>query len=150
MKSFEEKDFKHGIYLLTADFYYMMNKKVKIGDFELYEVTKAVRANGYIITNNAARKLINFLSPIRYEADMFKVFRLCAGIKIYGLIPYLIEVTKDHNLNSSIDADRALLIKQRSKYRKSIFKKNIKKRLISYLLWKILLKKFEKTKHYTD
>ena len=81
---------------------------------------------------------------------MFKVFRLCAGIKIYGLIPYLIEVTKDHNLNSAIDADRALLIKQRSKYRKSILKKDVKKRLISYLLWKILLKKFEKTKHYTD
>ena len=150
LKSFEEKDFKHGIYLLTADFYYMMNKKVKIGDFELYEITKAVRTNGYIITNNAAKKLINFLYPIRYEADVFKAFRLCAGIKIYGIVPHLIEAIKDHNLNSSIDADRALLIKQRSKYRKSILKKDVKKRLISYLLWKILLKKFEKTKHYTD
>ena len=129
MKSFEEKDFKHGIYLLTADFYYMMNKKVKIGDFELYEVTKAVRANGYIITNNAARKLINFLFPIRYEADMFKVFRLCAGIKIYGLIPYLIEVTKDHNLNSSINADRALLIITTFKIQKKYFKKRCQKKI---------------------
>ena len=129
MKSFEEKDFKHGIYLLTADFYYMMNKKVKIGDFELYEVTKAVRANGYIITNNAARKLINFLFPIRYEADMFKVFRLCAGIKIYGLIPYLIEVTKDHNLNSSINADRALLIITTFKIQKKYFKKRYQNKI---------------------
>lgn len=150
LNSFEEKNFKHGIYLLTADFHYLMNKKNKMGEFELYEVTKAVRANGYIITNDAARKLINFLYPIRYEADIFKVFRLCAGIKIYGLIPHLIEVTKDYNLNSSIDADRALLIKQRSEYRKIIFKKDVKKRLISYLFWKIILKKFEKTKYYTD
>ena len=55
LKSFEKKDFKHGIYLLTADLYYLMNKKVKIGDFELFKSTKAVRAIGYIITNNAAR-----------------------------------------------------------------------------------------------
>jgi len=32
-------------------------------------------------------------------------------------------VTKDHNLNSSIDADRALLIKHLSKYRKVFLKK---------------------------
>lgn len=113
-------------------------------------MTKAVRASGYIITKDAAQKLINFLFPVRYEADMFKVFRLCAGIKLYATLPSLITTNEESLIKSSIQTDRAPKIKLRSDYRKKLFKKDKKKRMVSLWFRKQFIQRFEKTKHYDD
>ncbi|WP_334321213.1 glycosyltransferase family 25 protein [Gilliamella apicola] len=150
LKIFEKKNIKKGIFLLTADFHYLINKKINFDGFDVVEVTKAVRANGYIITNDAAKKLLKFLFPIRYEADIFQVFRLYAGTKIYATLPHLIETNDKSKLNSSIEADRSLSVKQRTEFRKKTIKREINKRLITYFIWKVFFKKFEKSKYYTD
>lgn len=150
LKAFQEKNYKKGIFLLTGDFDYLVNKKFNLNNFELFEVTKAVRASGYIITKDAAQKLINFLFPVRYEADMFKVFRLCAGIKLYATLPSLITTNEESLIKSSIQTDRAPKIKLRSDYRKKLFKKDKKKRIVSLWFRKQFIQRFEKTKHYDD
>ncbi|MCO6552041.1 MAG: glycosyltransferase family 25 protein [Gilliamella sp.] len=150
LNSFKTKNTKKGIFLLTADFHYLVNKKFNLDNFELFEVTKAVRANGYIITNEAAKKLIKFLFPIRYEADMFKIIKACTGVKLYATLPCLISTNDKNLLNSSIQAERTPLIKQRSEYRKKLFKKDKKKRMIALWVKKQFISRFEKTNYYTD
>lgn len=150
LNSFETKNTKKGIFLLTADFHYLINKKYILDNFEIVEVTRAVRTNGYIITNDAAKKLIKFLFPIRYEADMFKVFKLCANIKLYATLPALITSNDVCSLNSSIHNERIHQIKQRSEYRKKLFKKDKKQRRIALWFWKHFINRFEKTKYYID
>ena len=150
LHSFETQNSKKGIFLLTADFHYLVNRSYELDNFEIVKVTKAVRANGYIITNDAAKKLINFLLPIRYEADMFKIFRLCANIKLYATLPYLISSSDKNLLNSSLHTDRAPVIKQRSDYRKKLFKKDKKRRVIALWFWKHFISWSEKTNYYID
>lgn len=145
-----EKQKKEGITLLTADFYYCENKKFNIDNFEVFKVLKAVRATGYIITNNTAKKLVKFLLPIRYEADMFKVFKLCANINLYAVIPHLIETNDKKMELSAIQNDRKPLIVERTIYRKKVFKEDKKKRMIQLWFKRIVLQRFEKTKYYID
>ncbi|MWN05660.1 glycosyltransferase family 25 protein [Gilliamella sp. Pas-s95] len=150
LNSFKAKNTKKGIFLLTADFHYLVNKKFNLDSFEVFEVIRAVRANGYIITHDTAKKLIKFLFPIRYEADMFRIMKLCTGIKIYATLPSLITTNDKNLLNSSIHIDRAQFIEQRSEYRKKLFKKDKKKRMIALWLRKQFISRFEKTKYYID
>ncbi|MWN90077.1 hypothetical protein GQ597_05075 [Gilliamella sp. Pra-s65] len=150
LNSFKNKNDKKGIFLLTADFHYLVNKKFNLDSFDIFEVTRAIRATGYIITNEAAKKLIKFLYPIRYEADMFRIIKLCTGVKLYATLPCLITTNDKNRSNSSIHTDRAQFIKQRSDYRKKLFKKDKKKRMIVLWFRKHFINRFEKTKYYID
>lgn len=147
---FEKSNTKKGIFLLTGDFCYIKNHKFKLGDFDLYPVVTALRTTGYIITLDAAKKLIKFLMPIRYEADMFEIFRICTGIKVYATIPHIISTNDKNKNNSSLEVERLSLMKNRLDYRKNFFKYKENRRKLSNFFWRIFLRPKEKRQHYHD
>lgn len=147
-----KKNKKQGIFLLTGDFLYIKNKKFNMKNFTIFYVIKASRTTGYIITQEVAKKLAEFLIPIRYEADMFEIFSSCTNINIYGTIPHLIETNDKNKICSSIEKERAPLFSQRELYRANLFekeKRKLKKYKYVYLFLKFFKKKI-KSRHYKD
>ncbi|MCX8588222.1 MULTISPECIES: glycosyltransferase family 25 protein [unclassified Gilliamella] len=120
MSAFEKKP-KNGIFLLTGDVEYAKNKKMRLGDFNVFPIAKAIRATGYIITLKTAKKMVEFLMPIRYEADMFEIFRTCGNIKTYFTLPHLIETNDRDKNDSSLEAERKLVVANRENYRKKLY-----------------------------
>lgn len=139
---------KNGICLLTGDVEYAKNKKMKLGEFDVFPVSKAVRATGYIITLKTAQKMINFLLPIRYEADMFEIFRVCGNIKIFATLPHLIGTADRDKCDSSLEGDRQLVVADRERYRQKLYE--LEKRPESNFIVSILqkLSKKPKYRHY--
>lgn len=145
---FEKNNRKEGIFLLIDNFKYVENRKFKLGNFDLFPVENAFTTTGYIITLKAAKKLVNFLYPIRYEADMFKIFKMCTGINIYATVPHLISSNDEDKANSSIEEERKLVVNQRRKYRNNLFKNFEKRNKFKRFLWRIFIKPTLKTKMY--
>lgn len=100
-----------------ADFEYIVNKKIKIGSYDIYPVESAT-TTGYVITLEAAKSMVKFLYPIRYEADMFKIFKMCTGTKIFATVPHLVSSNDKDKSNSSIEDDRKLVAEKRKAYPK--------------------------------
>ncbi|MFQ1042825.1 glycosyltransferase family 25 protein [Gilliamella sp. CG16] len=147
MSAFEKKP-KNGIFLLTGDVEYAKNKKIKLGDFDVFPIAKAIRATGYIITLKTAQKMIDFLMPIRYEADMFEIFRTCGDVKIYATLPHLIETNDRDKCDSALEGDRKLVVADRERYRQKLYE--LEKRPKSNFIVSILqkLSKKPKYRHY--
>ena len=147
MSAFEKKP-KNGIFLLTGDVEYAKNKKRKIGEFNVFPVSKAVRATGYIITLKTAQKMIDFLLPIRYEADMFEIFRTCGDVKIYATLPHLIGTNDRDKCDSALEGERKLVVADRERYRQKLYdtEKRPKINFIVSILQK--LSKKPKYRHY--
>lgn len=147
MRAFEKKP-KNGIFLLTGDVEYAKNKKMKLGDFNVFPIATAIRATGYIITLKTAKKMVEFLMPIRYEADMFEIFRVCGNIKIFATLPHLIGTNDRDKCDSSLEQDRKLVVSDRENYRKKLYdtEKRPKSNFIVSILQK--LSKKPKYRHY--
>ena len=139
---------KNGICLLTGDVEYAKNKKMKLGKFKVFPVSKAVRATGYIITLKTAQKMLDFLMPIRYEADMFEIFRVCGNIKIFATLPHLIGTNDRDKCDSSLEGDRKLVVADREHYRQKLYE--LEKRPKSNFIVSVLqkLSKKPKYRHY--
>ncbi|MBS0848442.1 glycosyltransferase family 25 protein [Citrobacter sp. JGM124] len=146
--SFEKENKNEGIFLLTGGFEYIENKKIDIGSFEFFPVNTASMTTGYIITIGAAKKMLDFLLPVRFEADMFKIFRICAGVNIYGKVPHFISTNDKDKVSSSIEMERSLVSEKRMDYRHVLFKKEERKKRISRFFWRVFLRKLEKVKKY--
>ena len=144
MRDFEKKT-KNGIFLLTGDFEYAKNKKIKLGNFKVFPVAKAVRTTGYIITLKTAKKMVDFLLPIRYEADMFEIFRTCGNVKIYATLPHLIETNDRDKRSSSIESERKLVVADRENYRQKLY--SLEKRPKINFVFSILQKLSKKPKY---
>ncbi len=137
---FEKFNTKEGIFLLIDDFKYIVNKKIKIGSFDIYPVESATTTTGYILTLEAAKSMVKFLYPIRYEADMFKIFKMCTGTKIYATVPHLVSSNDKDKSNSSIEDDRKLVAEKRKAYRNNLFKNYEKRKRFKRFLWRIFIK----------
>lgn len=147
LREFEKKP-RNGICLLTGDVEYAKNKKTKLGNFDIFPVAKAVRATGYIITLKTAQKMLDFLTPIRYEADMFEIFRVCGNIKIFATLPHLIGTNDRDKCDSSLEGDRKLVVADRERYRQKLYdtEKRPKTNFVVSILQK--LSKKPKYRHY--
>ena len=140
IKDFENYNKKQGIFLLIGHFQYIKNKKTDIGRFPLYPVEHAYTTTGYIITLAAAKKMIKFLFPIRYEADVFKIFSMCAGVKIYATVPHLVSSNDKDKSNSTLEVDRKKTEDQRKAYRSKLFKHYEKRNKVKRFFWRIFIK----------
>lgn len=140
IKDFENYNEKQGIFLLTGCFKYVKNRKTVIGRFPVYLVGSAINAHGYIITLDTAKKMIKFLFPIRYEADVFKIFSMCAGIKIYATVPHLISSNDKDKSNSTLERGRKKIEDQRKAYRKKLIKHYEKGYKVKRFFWRIFIK----------
>ena len=113
---------KPNVYILTAiERYYPMIKK-KMGSTTLYKVHRTCYTHGYIINNAAARKLYEHFYPVWMVADSWEVFKLIAGIKIYGTIPYVID-NNDFNKAQSVIFHESGDFLTRKKYEKQLLAK---------------------------
>lgn len=140
IKDFENYNKKQGIFLLIEYFQYIKNKETVIGRFPVYPAENAITTTGYIITLVAAKKMIKFLFPIRYEADMFKVFGQCTGIKIYASVPHLVSSNDKDKSNSILEEDRKKVQEQRKAYRSKLFKHHEKRNKVKRFFWRIFIK----------
>lgn len=154
ISSFEKERQKEGIYLLTGDVSYVENKCRMLSSFRLYPVKDATRTTGYIITNYAARAMVDFLLPVKFEADMYTVFKTLTGVSIYVTIPHIISTNDKDKANSSLESERCLLVENRRDYRNNLFKNLKKKRSVklkaSAFLWRMFARKTEKVKKYSQ
>lgn len=150
LSAFEKHNKKDGIFLLTGEFDYVENKKTTLGKFDIFPVTRASMTTGYIITNRTAKRMVDFLLPVRFEADRFKMFRFCAGVNIFATIPHIISTNDKGKESSSIEVERSLLINDRMSYVESLFKKDKGKRKLANFFWRVFSRKFEKVKGYTE
>lgn len=150
ISTFEKNNKKEGFYLLTGDFDYIENKKIKLGEFDVFSVVSAIMTTGYIITRETAKKMIKFLYPVRFEADMFKIFRICTGVNIYATIPHLISNNDKAKGLSSLEMERSILVENRMEYRSNLFKKKEKRRKLAIFFWRVFVRKFLSIKEYKD
>lgn len=150
IKDFENYNKKQGIFLLIGYFKYIKNKKTVIGRFPIYPIESAFYATGYIITLDAAKKMINFLFPIRYEADVFKIFSMCAGVKIYATVPHLVSSNDKDKSNSTLEQDRKKVKLQRKLYRSKVFKHYEKRNKVKRFFWRIFIKPTLQKEEYIE
>ncbi len=131
---------KPNIYLLSCVDSYIKNQKL---DNNIFKVYQAIRSHAYIINKKAAKRLISFQTPIKYEADMWWYFRYFNCANIYCFIPSVIPYDDETKSISLIEQERLPLIESREKYR-SRLRKKIRNyqyyRLKDLFLKKVLLK----------
>lgn len=111
---------KPNIYLLSCVDSYIKNQKI---DDNVFKVYQAIRSHAYIINKKAAKRLISFQTPIKYEADMWWYFRYFNCANIYCLIPSVIPYDDETKNISLIEHERLPLIELREKYRSRLRKK---------------------------
>ncbi|OAT22629.1 glycosyltransferase family 25 protein [Proteus myxofaciens] len=116
-----QQDIKHNrnVYLLSEVISYIQNKKLHSNIYSAYH---ACGAHGYLINLKAAKKLLSVLNPIRYEADMWWIFRFRKYINVYCIIPHLINTNDEDKSSSSLEKERAKTLEQREKYRNKVHK----------------------------
>lgn len=73
----------------TNEYFDAFKKRID-SKYSLVHVIDSAVAIGYIINNSAAKKLINFLTPVKYKADEWKLLREKGVIKLYGVVPPII------------------------------------------------------------
>ncbi|PHM68021.1 hypothetical protein [Xenorhabdus sp. KJ12.1] len=112
-------DKKPNVYLLSKVYSYIHNKKLNDNIFIAFN---AWGTHGYIINNHAAQCLYKKLKSIRYEADMWWIFRLVGFINIYCHIPHIINTKDIDKSDSTIESERKQYINIREKIRINIMK----------------------------
>lgn len=110
---------KSNVYLLSKVISYIENKKLHSNIYQAYH---ACGTHGYLINLNAAKKLLGSLNPVRYEADMWWIFRFRKYINVYCLIPHLINTNDEDKSNSSLEIERSKTLAQREEYRNKVHK----------------------------
>lgn len=115
------QDIKHNrnVYLLSEVISYIENKKLHSNIYSAYH---ACGAHGYLINFKAAKKLLSALNPIRYEADMWWIFRFRRYVNIYCAIPHLIDTIDENKSDSALEMERAKVQKEREIYRTKLRK----------------------------
>ncbi|MDE9545148.1 glycosyltransferase family 25 protein [Xenorhabdus bovienii] len=111
---------KPNVYLLSEVISYIKNYNLHSNIYKSYH---ACGAHGYIINKKAAKKLLSKLQPIKYEADMWWIFRFRNYINVYCIIPHLIDTSDFDKKDSILEEERAKIIEEREKYRIALNKK---------------------------
>lgn len=126
-------------YLLTKAESYMKNRQLKSRNYCFFKVDMGRCANGYVLNKKAAQKLLTANHPIIWEADMWSFFHMLYGLKIYCILPHMID-TKDTDKNDSyIESERKCFLESRENYI-NIIKRNVKYYRIKKFIYHGLIK----------
>lgn len=125
------------VYLLSAVNRYIKNKKSHSRVCKVYD---ADGTHGYLINQQAAKKLLSVLNPVRYEADMWQVFRFNNYINVYCLIPHIINNNDTTKFSSLLEQERVKNREKREAYRAAMRKKE--RFYQFYRIKELLAKKF--------
>ncbi|WP_255346514.1 glycosyltransferase family 25 protein [Serratia sp. M24T3] len=115
---------KNNVYLLTAPESYYKDKKIELGSGVIFhKISDASSTMGYVVTQRAARSLINANTPIRWEADLWVYFNRLYGINTFCRVPHIVKDGDSENLTSTLQQDRSINSLQRGIYRHQLQKK---------------------------
>lgn len=144
----------NNVYLLSGCLgRYFINKKLYIGNYIFYKADESFLTHGYVITLNAAKKLLKLQSPLKFEADKWYSFELFGCVTTYCLLPLLIDNNDKTKENSTLEQDRddSLRYKERHEQMRKIYNSNLlifcKRKLLK---WQRLFCKIETRKDGLD
>lgn len=142
---FNDSTDKPFVYFLPKVKSYVENRKIKLPSITLYDTwDDGWDACGYIINYKAAKRLSNYLYPVRFQADEWRYFKYATNIKIYCVVPAL--VCRNHSNSTMVEREQMLKI--RTKYvHKQIFFSDIKAQLKKFVD-RVLLRPFIKKGYY--
>ncbi|PHM44705.1 glycosyltransferase family 25 protein [Xenorhabdus miraniensis] len=115
--------------------YFDSFKKPLTDEHTIVNVIDSAGAFGYILNLAAAKNLYQYLQPVRFVADEWKIFREHNVIKLKGIIPPPITHSSPHSLNSSIGERKYSLTKLDKKNRKCDIITKIK-----LTLWRVFIR----------
>lgn len=111
------------VYLLNKVHAYVENKKLNSINYDFFRVYDADCTHGYVINNKAAKKLLSNNYPVIFEADMWNLFNMWFGLKIYCAFPHVIETNDEDKRSSDIEPERKLIERSRFSHRKKLKRK---------------------------
>jgi glycosyl transferase family 25 len=129
------------VYLLTPIKGYIENHSIKLKSVILYDIYRADYTYGYIVNYEAAKRLVEYLMPVRWTADNWKYFKYAAGINVYGAVPNIIYERK----TESVIGDRSYLKDMRNKYKNKLFLSEIRVQ-IKIFINRVLFRPFLRVK----
>ncbi|WP_391529492.1 glycosyltransferase family 25 protein [Photorhabdus akhurstii] len=131
---------KPNVYLLNKVETYINNRKIKSNVLDIYQAYEASGTHGYLINKTAAKELLEKLQPIKYEADMWGIFRFRNFINLYCTIPHVINTSDERKFDSFIEKERNVLREEREYYRHKLKKQEPNYQF--YRLKDLFLRKF--------
>ena len=122
LKKSDEKS-KPNVYLLSymIDYLPFAKKTTPVGN--MYKIYRSYCTLAYVMNKEAAKRISQLQTPIKFEADMWESFRFISGINVYGIIPHLVYEEDINKEFSSIQAERSTLSKKRKKFRTKLILK---------------------------
>ncbi len=114
--------------------YFKFFQKSLVDEYKIVNVIDAALTHGYVINQAAAKKLYHFLTPVRFVADEWKLFREQGVIKLKAVFPPVIH-TSVQSLSSSIGEREYTLTEVDIKNRKRTITTQIK-----LALWRIFIR----------
>lgn len=132
---------KAEIYLLnTPEAITPIIKKSITANTIFYRMARASQSSAYIINKAAAKKILHYNLPIKFEVDRWMAFRDHCGIKIWALQDGVIDTYDNNKSDSSLEEDRSKVEKERLHFLSKLRKKEKgyqTKRLFNLLLKKL-------------
>lgn len=105
------------IYLLnTPEALTPMFKNNLTNDVTFYRMARASQSPAYILTREAAKALLSFNYPVKYEVDRWMAFRDYCNIKIWCLKEGVIDSYDQDKRESTLEADRSKVEHERVRY----------------------------------
>lgn len=145
---FNESTDKPFVYLLSRPYSYVKNQEIKLSSITLYCIFDAWLAHGYVINYKAAKKLSNYLLPVRLVADDWRYFKYGANIKIYSVFP-AVAFTNNTKCPSTMTYRSEQMNEILDRYRHKIFFPDIKTYLRKHF-WKVFILPFSKLEDFEE
>lgn len=117
----------------------IFNKKM-CDDIIFYRMARASQSPAYVINNQAAKELLKYNLPIKFEVDRWVAFRDHCGINIWSLQQGVIDSYDHDKSESSLEEDRSKVESARLHFLSKLRKKEKgyqRKRIFNLLLKKI-------------
>ncbi|MEQ5226150.1 glycosyltransferase family 25 protein [Proteus cibi] len=132
------------VYLLSqVNEYIDTFKKHLYKNYFLVNVIDADYAYGYIINNVAAKNLLQYLYPVRLEADAWRFMQQRNIVKLKAVIPPAIMLTR-HCEQSTLEEERAILLQKRISFYNEQYKKRSFYIKVRMALWRIFVRPWVK------
>ncbi len=99
------------VLLSVARAYRNFLKTPLVDDYCVTQAFEASLTHGYVVTQEAARRLLKVLSPVYLEADIWRVICSLANVRLQAVIPYCIGLTNlanDSNIHHSTPCEQDL------------------------------------------
>ncbi|MEQ4924802.1 hypothetical protein [Proteus hauseri] len=118
-------------------------KKNLYKNYFLVNVIDADYAYGYIINNEGAKSLLQYLYPVRFEADAWRFMQQRNIVKLKAVIPPVITLTT-HAEQSTLEEERAILLQKRISFYNEQYKKRNLFIKVRMTLWRIFVRTWVK------